>query len=105
MGEGLYRYWVGAGREPTAFWTHGVGVGRGCAVWRRSADGGGAGRLGAGCWRSRIGTDGENMGGLAAFVATVAGGWRSENARRAYILRGFCAFRGCGWRLGVVFRL
>ena len=46
-----------------------------------------------------------NVGGLAAFIGPSSGGWRSVNARRARILRGFCAFRGCGWRLGVVVRL
>ena len=46
-----------------------------------------------------------NVGGLTAFVALAVGGWRSVNARRARILRGFRAFRGCGWRLGVVIRL
>ena len=96
VGEGLYRYWVGAGREPMAFWSHGGGGwgwGR-CgvvAVGRRRL-----GRRGAGCWRSRIGTDGENVGGLAAFIGPSSGGWRSVNARRTLILREFVRFGGVG---------
>ena len=105
VGEGLYRYWVGAGREPTAFWAHGVGVGWGCAVRRWPADGGGQGGAARGVGRSLSGADGANVGGLAGVVGPPSGGWRSVNARRARILRGFRAFRGCGWRRGVVIRL
>ena len=103
-GEGLYRYWVGAGREPTAFWAHGVGWGGGarCGVGRLAAAGGAA-RRGLRAVQERRGR--AHVGGLAAFIATVAGGRRSVNARRARILKGFRAFRGCGWRRGVVVRL
>lgn len=104
VGEGLYRYWVGAGREPTAFWSHGVGVGWGCAVRRWPvAAAGGATRRGVLAVQERRGRT--NVGGLVGVVAPSSGGWRSVNARRARILRGFRAFWGCGWRRGVVVRL
>ena len=84
----------GRGGNPRLFGHMGWGWGGGARfdVGRRRE----VGRRGAGCWRSRIGTDGENVGGLAAFIGPSSGGWRSVNARRARILRGFCAFLGCG---------
>ena len=68
VGEGLYRYWVRAGREPTLFWAHGVGWGRGggarCGVGRRTAAGrGGSARGADGLGAARAGERGR-AGGL-----------------------------------------
>ena len=74
MGEGLYRYWVGAGREPTAFWAHGVGGwggGARCGVGRPAAAGG-AVRRGLRAVQERCGRT--NVDGLAAFVVPPSGG-------------------------------
>ena len=64
VGEGLYRYWIGAGREPAAFWAHGVGVGWGCAVRRRSAGGGWRGGAARGAGGQEAARPGRTWAGL-----------------------------------------
>ena len=94
----------GRGGNPRLFGRMGWGMGWGCAVRRWPvAAAGGAARRGLRAVQERRGR--ANVGGLVGVVAPSSGGWRSVNARRVRILRGFRAFRGCGWRLGVVVRL
>ena len=94
----------GRGGNPRLFGRMGWGWGRGrCGRGWGPAAAGGSARRGVRAVQERRGR--ANVGGLAAFVGPSSGGWRSVNARRARIFRGFCAFWGCGWRRGVVFRL
>lgn len=97
---------TGSGRvgNPRFFGRMGWGRGGGarCGVGQLAAAGGAA-RRGLRAVQEQRGR--ANVGGLEALVGQSSGGWRPVNARRARILRGFCAFRGCGWQLGVVFRL
>ena len=94
----------GRGGNPRFFGRMGWGWGGGarCGVGQLAAAGGAA-RRELRAVQERRGR--ANVGGLAALVGPLSGGWRSVNARRARILRGFRAFRGCGWRRGVVVRL
>ena len=92
----------GRGGNPRFFGRMGWGWGGGarCGVGQLAAAGGAA-RRGVLAVQEQCGR--ANVGGLAAFVGPSSGGWRSVNARRARIFRGFCAFRRCGCRRGVVF--